>query len=343
MGDLKKSSVEMLFREAHSARIASAFAAAWGSFDSPASLGVAVFGNHSWASEALAVTSDRSLFDLASLTKIISGGTYFFSALDRGEVSLQETLGECLNIEGPARSLSLQELLTHTSGLPAIAEPGVDFTSYAPDPSNRGQVIYSDVGFLWLNQVFFKQTGRSIGDWFQSELRPSLRPKSSLMYRPVPQFSMLDPTCVATEVHPTRGLIQGQVHDDNTFLSGGESLHAGLFGSLMDVVDWCQSFFSGKYCSHRTLNLLLKNWNQTGSAPRAIAWDMPSGDGTGSTGRSLGGAAVGHLGFTGTSLWVDLDRGRFAILLTNRVHPNRNHPQRIRSLRRAFHATVFDT
>ncbi len=342
MGHLTQDSVQTLLTHAYNARVASGFASAWGYLDPTASPSVVTYGTHSWAASALPVTPNHSLFDLASLTKIISGGTFFFSAYDHGEFSLDESLGDCLGIDGPSRSVVLRDLLTHTSGFPAIAEIGL-LQSYMPSPSQLGKVLYSDVGFLWLNQVFLRHTGRTIEDWFETEIKPRLRVGSTLGYRPLPEFLGVDSSCVATEVHPSRGLIQGQVHDDNTYALGGASFHAGLFGSLNDVIDWCKCFFSGAFCSPRTLRLLLKNWNAPGTAPRAIAWDMPPGDGSGSTGKSLKGAAFGHLGFTGTSLWVDLDRGRYAILLTNRVHPTRNDPESIRNLRRAFHATVFDT
>jgi serine-type D-Ala-D-Ala carboxypeptidase len=341
VGDLTASSVQRLLTEGYAARIASGFAAAWGDLGSNSAATVTV-GRHSWDANALPVTESASLFDLASLTKVISGGTYFFQAYDRGEFSFEETLGDCLGINGPVSVITLRELLTHTSGLPAIADLK-RMHEYAPNEAQRGQVVYSDVGFLLLNEAMRSHSAQTISSWFLQEIHPQLESGNSLHYRPLPQFLENDPSCVATEVSLARGLIQGQVNDTNTFLLGGESLHAGLFGSLTGVVDWVKAFFDGKFCSPRTLHALLQNWNPPGAAPRAIAWDMPAPDGSGSTGRSLTGPAVGHLGFTGTSLWVDLDRGRYAVLLTNRVHPRCADSQSIRNLRRAFHAIVFDT
>jgi len=127
-------------------------------------------------------------------------------------------------------------------------------------------------------------------------------------------------------------LLQGEVHDDNAWSRGGVAGHAGVFGSLDDVIRWMNALVSGKLVSFKTLREFSIPFMDSSGVRRGLGFDFSSHPAHSS-------ATIGHLGFTGTSLWMDLDRGRFAILLTNRVHPSREDT-RIRDLRQAFHQTV---
>jgi CubicO group peptidase (beta-lactamase class C family) len=142
-----------------------------------------------------------------------------------------------------------------------------------------------------------------------------------------------------TENCPWRGLLQGEVHDDNAWSRGGVAGHAGLFGRLQDVQHWIEALFSGLWVSRSTLRRFADVHVDSSGARRAHGFDVPSIDGSGSTGLSFSMNSIGHLGFTGTSVWMDLDSGDFAVLLSNRVHPKRTD-DRIRAVRREFHRII---
>jgi CubicO group peptidase (beta-lactamase class C family) len=120
---------------------------------------------------------------------------------------------------------------------------------------------------------------------------------------------------------------------------GGVAGHAGVFGSINDVIAWVRALVEGKIAGFATLRKFSESQSDSFGARRALGFDVPAVDGTGSTGFVFPSSSIGHLGFVGTSLWIDLDQGRFAILLTNRVHPSREDI-RIRDLRRAFHQAL---
>ena len=143
----------------------------------------------------------------------------------------------------------------------------------------------------------------------------------------------------ATEICPWRGMLVGQVHDDNAWSRGGIAGHAGAFGRLSDVKAWINAVFLEKFIGRSTLKKFTTEAVSIAGTRRALGFDMPSLDGSGSTGFSFSQSTVGHLGFTGTSLWIDMQTGDYAILLTNRVHPSRDDV-RIRPLRREFHRLV---
>jgi CubicO group peptidase (beta-lactamase class C family) len=142
-----------------------------------------------------------------------------------------------------------------------------------------------------------------------------------------------------TEICPWRGRLQGEVHDDNTWSRGGKAGHAGLFGRLKDLELWIDSLLGGDFVSRRTLREFARVVTDSSGNRRAFGFDVSALDGSGSTGFAFSPATIGHLGFTGTSLWMDLDQGVYAILLTNRVHPVRTD-DRIRQLRREYHDAV---
>jgi CubicO group peptidase (beta-lactamase class C family) len=143
----------------------------------------------------------------------------------------------------------------------------------------------------------------------------------------------------ATEICPWRGMLVGQVHDDNAWSRGGVAGHSGAFGRLRDVKTWLKQIFSGDFIGRNTLEKFTQEAVSIDGTRRTLGFDMPSMDGSGSTGFSFSRNTVGHLGFTGTSLWVDLETADYAILLTNRVHPSRDD-LRIRWVRREFHKLV---
>jgi CubicO group peptidase (beta-lactamase class C family) len=252
----------------------------------------------------------------------------------------------------------VEELLTHRSGLPAWRpffesmrakfggrmgliprEKRIEYfnsllDSVPAEESLRGRVVYSDLGFLHLERI--------LGNNFERDLMElySFIPELRLHYRDAIGVTAPDQGgYVMTEICPWRGGLQGEVHDDNAWSRGGMAGHAGLFGRLKDLELWIDSLLGGDFVSLRTLREFSRVVTDSSGNRRAFGFDVSALDGSGSTGFAFSPATIGHLGFTGTSLWMDLDQGMYAILLTNRVHPVRTD-DRIRQLRREFHEAV---
>ena len=328
-------------------------AAAWGSLENLAQgkCHFAVAGTESHFSK-LPITPS-TIFDLASLTKILATTSIFMRLVEEGRVDL--------NAFYPGKPFTFSQLLTHTSGLPAwkpfyesmIARFGgaselikvsiperkkyfyelVNQVSLENKPGEK--IVYSDLGFILLAQyVETLVPGKLFCDSVRSQVWSGMS-GCGLHFRPLLTRSLMG-GIAATENCPWRGLLQGEVHDDNCWSMGGVAGHAGAFGSLQDVVAWVRALTTGKMVSFATLEKFSKTVSDSSGCRRAIGFDVPSMDGSGSTADVFSPGSIGHLGFTGTSLWIDLDLGRFAILLTNRVHPSRDDI-RIRDLRRAFH------
>lgn len=306
---------------------------------------------------------DDTIFDLASLTKPIATATLAMRAVDDGVLDLDERVsGRLREWRGTDReSVTVRDLLAHCSGLPAYLpfyrdhtgrvefEPAICRTpiEYAP----RSGSLYSDLGFMLLGFIL-------------EDLRiPSgspgrLEPAASLaaQFRKVASFVSADPlmfnpprTCrprtAPTELDPWRGrTLAGEVHDENAWALGGAAGHAGLFGTAGAVGAFARAVL-GTLAGDRilaqpaTLREFVSRRAEIPGSSRALGWDtmLP----TSSCGTRLSSTAIGHTGFTGTSLWIDAERDLYVVLLTNRVHPTRENT-RIGAVRRAFHDAVVD-
>ena len=357
--------VKKLINDAVEMQIGSGIAAAWGSLDelSSGKFHSSFAGSVSHFSHE--EIDANSIFDLASLTKILATTSLFMRLVEQGKVDLDS--------QYPGKPFTFKQLLTHSSGLPAwkpfyetmISKFGgagemvnvsiserkkyfYELVNQVPLENKPGEkIVYSDLGFLLLSQyVETLESGKYFCDWVKEQVWSGIK-DCTLHFRPfvsrASDPSSLPSGIASTENCPWRGLLQGEVHDDNCWSMGGVSGHAGVFGSLKDVVAWIRALVTGEIVSVATLEKFTKMTTDTLGSRRAIGFDVPGLDGLGSTADvfSMNGT-IGHLGFTGTSLWIDLDEGKFAILLTNRVHPSRED-QRIRQLRRVFHQVAFQS
>jgi CubicO group peptidase (beta-lactamase class C family) len=367
------NSLTELFKAALEQDIGSGIAASYGYFNSaPTDL---YAGKTSHLADAGLITSNTR-FDLASLTKILATTSLYMVWVDAGLVDVDAPIEIYLPEEAKAHpllaKLTIRQLLSHTSGLSAwkpfyedmkshfgLNLPYVslearyqrffeDVFSFDPETGPGVQAVYSDLGFLILGYMAEK-LGKKRFDHLVQEQVWSKIPGCELHFRPVMmdaegeryRIRITGESVAMTEECPWRGLLQGQVHDDGAWSMGGICGHAGVFGTLNDVKFWMQALVNGKICSYATLEAFSKEVilnNGTGSR-RTMGFDMPALNGTGTTAFALSPTSIGHLGFTGTSLWMDLDRGFGAILLTNRVHPSRLD-LRIRNLRREFHTQI---
>lgn len=307
----------------------------------------------------------RSLFDLASLSKVLSTTTLCALAEERGVVPLDRTVKYFFNSFPDPRVL-VSHLLNHTSGLPAWLPLHTQFhnekdlgqfnprttpaiaraqyereiiASHKPEQFEK-EAVYSDLGFMLLGWALEKSSDLPLDALFQEWI---IKPTGleSLQYLPT------SPDVVPTEDCPWRGhVLRGEVHDDNTYVLGGVAGHAGLFGTTRDVVTmgayWLDAL-NGRPTPLPGLKTEIVNrffsFSHVPKISRVLGWDGVSPTGS-STGQFFSSAARGHLGFTGTSLWIDPKKELVVALLTNRVHPTRTN-EKIKEFRPKFHDTLL--
>ncbi len=305
--------------------------------------------------------SDDTIFDLASLTKPIATTTLVMRAVDDGVVALDEPIGTRLREwRGADReAVTVRDLLAHCSGLPAYLpffrdhtrraefEPAVCAVplEYAP----RSGSLYSDLGFILLG--FLLESARNPthasgrhdpAATLAAQFRrvASFVTEEPLTFNPPREWR---PRTAPTEFDAWRGRTPtGEVHDENAWALGGVAGHSGLFGTAGAVGAFARAVLgtlagNGILARTRTLHEFVRRRPDVPGSSRALGWDtmMP----TSSCGTRLSSTAIGHTGFTGTSLWIDWERDLYVVLLTNRVHPTREN-SRIRAIRPAFHDAV---
>ncbi|MFE6887448.1 serine hydrolase domain-containing protein [Streptomyces sp. NPDC057694] len=290
------------------------------------------------------------LWDLASVTKPIVG-LVVLALVERGVLGLDDTVGRHLARyrDSPHADRTLAQLLDHTSGLPGgvplyrdhpTRESLLDAIGTLPRNSAPGtHVAYSSQGFILLGLVAEQATGQGL-DQLTAELVSAPLGLSDLCFRPGPAARK---RAVATEDCPWRGhTVVGQVHDENAVVLGEVAGHAGLFATLADLERLAAALLAGgpPLLKPDTLALMTAPRTDRLNLRRALAWQ--GRDPVGSpVGDMFGPASYGHTGFTGTSLWLDPEAGRYAILLTNRVHPDREE-RGFAALRRAVHGISAD-
>ena len=288
-------------------------------------------------------------YDLASLTKALAGSTVAASLIEEGRLSLQMPVADVLP-EVDTR-ITLAHLLTHSSGLPKwnafYAEPDTAWglsetrerilmaarkTPIEAEPGSRH--CYTDVGFLVLLALIEEVTGERFDHTFHRRV---------LVPAGVHELRWGWPGAAATERCGYRGfVVEGTVHDLNCAALGGISTHAGLFAPARAVARLAQQLLSAvqhpddSALPGRTLGTL---WTLRGAGSHVGGWDTPTRGGYTSTGRYFPDDAVGHLGYTGTSLWIAPSRDTLVVLLTNRVHPE-DRLDDIRAVRPRVHDAV---
>ena len=290
------------------------------------------FGRLGWTTDASSVVAERTIYDLASLTKVVGTTTAVMILFDEGRIHLDDAVARYIPefTGGGKERVTIRLLLEHRSGLPA----GRDLWRIAHTPEEaRAAVIstplfaqpgqfyeYSDLGADMLAFVVEAATGQRIDQFLGARVFTPLgmsdtrfRPDASLRGRIAP-----------TEINPPRGYpIRGEVHDENAYALGGVAGHAGLFSTASDLSIFAQMLLNGgtyngtRIIADSTVQLFTKR----AAGTRALGWDTCAGHY--GCGTHMSANAYGHTGFTGTSLWIDPDRDMFVVLLTNRVHAAR--------------------
>jgi CubicO group peptidase (beta-lactamase class C family) len=299
---------------------------------------------------------ERTLFDLASLTKVVATTTAAMMLEEEGRLDLDRPVAYyLLELTDSAKAgITVRMLLTHTGGLEAGAPlhvrerctPGgctgphrgraqyLEAIDQRPlrQPPGTG-TVYSDWDMILLQLVVERVSGQPLDVFLAQRVFGPLGMRDT-HFSPVPTHNS---RVTATSVDASRGLIHGEVHDGNAWAMGGVSGHAGLFSTVTDLAVFAQMLLNGGvYDGVRLLRQeTIARWTapQGPGSSRALGWDTPSG--RSSAGRFFGARSFGHTGWTGTSLWIDPERSLFVILLTNRVNiPGEN--QRHVPLRRAI-------
>jgi CubicO group peptidase (beta-lactamase class C family) len=283
--------------------------------------------SHPRAAEWATPVTAETVYDLASLTKVLSTTTLIARAVGQGRLRLDDRLPESLAV-GDFRP-SLQDLLEHAAGLEAHREffhgqwslgPGQRealmqaVRKVRPACPPRTRAIYTDLGFLLLGAWLEDLEGARLDVLFRELIAEPLGVADQIGFCPLDR----PPPFERARVAPTE-VYEGQPEH-------WHSIRAQL-GQLAIARTWLES----------PLLRLFSTPSTVPDSTRRLGFDGPSPDGSGSTGTALPGSAIGHLGFTGTSLWIDHEHQAIYILLSNRVHPSR-HDQRIRAVRPSFHA-----
>ncbi len=280
-----------------------------------------------------------TLYDLASLTKVVALTTACMILVDEGRLALDAPIALYVpEFRGPMKDrVTVRHLLTHSAGLaadlplytetasrrPALA--AVDTTTLLAPPGTSYR--YSDLSAIVLMQVVERVTGEPFDRWVETRVFGPLGMPATRFLPPASWRDRIAPTEHDT-VFRHRWL-RGEVHDESAARLGGVSGNAGLFSNALDLSRFAAMLLNGgawdtlQLIRAETVAEFTERQNMPPGSSRALGWDTPADSGYSSAGTKLSRRSFGHTGFTGTSIWMDPDRDLFIILLTNRVNPTR--------------------
>jgi CubicO group peptidase (beta-lactamase class C family) len=324
------------------------------------------YGKHDYRAGFGTVT-DSSIYDLASLTKVVAATTAAMMLYERGQLDLDAPLSTYLPElrQYPDKAqFTARNVLLHNTGMRAFAplwREARGATEYLhkigalPLEYETGKAtVYSDFGPILLMLAIQRITGETFDEWLHANLFAPLGLRETL-FNPLQQTivrtgsgaadesAVLLPRIAPTEIDTLfrRQHMHGRVHDENAFAIGGVSGHAGLFSSARDLARFAQMLLNGgqldghRFLRPETIAYFTRRQNERSS--RALGWDTPARNS--SAGDFFSESAFGHTGFTGTSMWLDPRTQTFVILLTNRVNPTRENQKHV-PLRRALSDAV---
>jgi serine-type D-Ala-D-Ala carboxypeptidase len=317
------------------------------------------FGRFTYDSDSPQVTP-ATLFDLASISKVVATAAMAMILYQRGLMDLEAPVAGivpefALAAERDPRrgGVTLRMLLAHSSGLPAYEKlflrahrrdqllQAAFKTPLAADPGSRAE--YSDIGFIILGVALERIAGETLDRFSQREVFGPLG-MAHTTYNPPPEAR---PAAAPTQDDRTfrKRVVQGEVQDENASVLGGVAAHAGVFSTAEDLAHFAHAMLGGGYPILRpeTVGLFTRRETSPAATSRALGWDTPSAPSQ--SGKYFSAAAYGHLGYTGTSLWIDPARQLSVILLTNRTWPdceNQTSGQAIKQIRPRFHDAVVE-
>src|SRR5580765_6282498 len=313
-------------------------------------------GHFTYAPDSPAVKAD-TVFDLASVTKALATTSACMILYERAQFKLDQPLVELLpefagsagNNDPQRRAVTLHMLLAHSSGLPAYIK--LFQTAHTKEallkqafavpltaaPGTRAE--YSDIGFILLGQAIERLTHGPLDQFCQHEIFAGLNLETACFNPPADWKPSIPPT--EDDRTFRHRLVQGEVNDENASVMGGVAGHAGCFARALDVSIFAHCMLRGgtPLVSRETLELFTRRENFPPGTSRTLGWDTPSQPSQ--SGKYFSSRSYGHLGYTGTSLWIDPDRQLSVTLLTNRTWPDRGS-QLIKQIRPAFHNAVIE-
>jgi serine-type D-Ala-D-Ala carboxypeptidase len=324
-----------------------------------------------------------TLFDLASVTKVVATTTMAMILYERGLLELEAPIlgtipeflaDSCGEVDPRRREVTFRMLLAHSSGLPAYEKLFLKAHSrddllraaftipLSADPGARAE--YSDIGFIILGAALERITEESLAIFCQREIFGPLGMTRTTFNPPTDLRPHIPPTADEREcgadthvrekpasasqpgasVHSIfrHRIIQGEVQDENASVLGGVAGHAGLFSTAEDLARLAQVILTGgrPILRPETVALFTRRESTPAGTSRALGWDTPSVPSQ--SGKYFSANSYGHLGYTGTSLWIDPDRQLSITLLTNRTWPDCTN-QAIKQVRPAFHDAVVES
>jgi serine-type D-Ala-D-Ala carboxypeptidase len=311
------------------------------------------FGRFTYDVDSPAV-APATIFDVASLTKVVATTTMSMMLYERGLLDLDAPLAgivpEFISDDSRRREVTLRMLLAHSSGLPAhekfflkahdrdsllhlafatplVAEPG-------------SKAVYSDIGFILLGVALEKLADEPLDRFCQREIFDALSMTSTTFNPPRELKEQIPPT--QNDKHFRHRVIQGEVQDENASVLGGVAGHAGVFSTAGDFARVAHAMLCGgsPILRNDTVELFTRRQSEPAETSRALGWDTPSTPSQ--SGKYFSARSFGHLGYTGTSLWIDSERGVSITLLTNRTWPDCSD-QKIKALRPRFHDAVIES
>jgi CubicO group peptidase (beta-lactamase class C family) len=312
------------------------------------------FGRQTYDVDSPAITP-ATIYDLASVTKVAATTVVAMQLWEEDKIKLDIPVKSYLpQFSGDAKdSVTLRHLLNHSAGLhewdelwkkARNKEEALNYIYQLPlDYSPGDSVIYSDLGLILIGQILETVTGKPLDQLADEIIYKPMDMNNTMFNPPKDLLSRIAPTEIGGSMN--RGLIHGEVHDENAFFFNGVAPHAGLFSTAEDLAALAQMLLNGGiYRHHRFFKpQTVKDWTSRQNMPegssRGLGWDTPSDEGS-SAGDYFSRGSFGHLGFTGTSMWVDPNRKIAIILLTNRVYPTRER-EGIYDVRRNFYTKAM--
>ena len=329
---------------------------------------ITYFGNASLCPEKRKLKKN-TYFDLASLTKPLATTMAILCLIKMKKIDIDEKLPSLLEkkIKGEKKNITINELLGHCSGFPAHREY---FRILKDVPVNKrgsfvlnlllgeeleyipkSKAIYSDLGFMLLGKIIEKKSGYPLDQFVKEKVLQPINLEKNIFFNPLFEGNHIHSTkeFAATESCSWRKkILRGEVHDDNCYAMGGVTGHSGLFGDIEGVTAYAGlilEMWKG-IASHPNIenvdivNFLIRQKNIPGSS-RTLGFDTPVKSGS-SSGKCFSEKSIGHLGFSGTSFWIDPEKDVVVVLLSNRVHPSRENTK-IKQFRPYFHDMVIKT
>jgi CubicO group peptidase (beta-lactamase class C family) len=293
-----------------------------------------------------------TVFDLASVSKVVATTSMAMLLYEKGKLDLTKAVVEILPEfagDDPRRTqVTVEMLLAHSSGLPAyvrLFQQAADRASMLRlafqvrlETNPGDSTEYSDIGFIILGELLQRIADESLDSFCERQIFAPLKMRATRFHPPAHLRSTIPPTRDDRDFR--QRIIQGEVHDENASVLGGVAGHAGVFSNTSDLMKFAECVLGKRELFRpETIRLFTRHQSVPPGTSRALGWDTPSPPSQ--SGKHFSKDAFGHLGYTGTSLWIDRERRIAIALLTNRTWPD-NQSQLIKRVRPAFHDAVME-